>query len=78
MGNLVKAACGLCRRPHTGDPWRPMETHGDHGDTWKSWIFEVLWIFYFFVGVLGFKTGSMTFLTLLASFLVQELLKMVG
>ena len=34
--------------------------------------------FEFFTGVLGIKIGSMTFLTLLASILVKELLKMVG
>ena len=34
--------------------------------------------FYFFTRFLGVWSGSMTFLTLLASFLVLELLKMVG
>ena len=34
--------------------------------------------FYFFIGFLGVWSGSMTFLTLLASFLILELLRTVG
>ena len=35
-------------------------------------------LFLFFIAVLGVLSASMTFLTLLASFLVLEFLKMVG
>ena len=57
---------------------RPMETPGDPVGPWKSGVFKVSWILYLSIWVLRVPSASMTFLTLLASFLVKELLKMVG
>ena len=55
-----------------------METHGDPWGPLEIRDFLGFMDFSFFIGVLGVLSASMTFLTLLASFLVKELLEMLG